>query len=822
MDGLHKSLWIYHLHFLMLLLCKNNIIGVIAEETNTLNQSDTLNFTNVLVSNNNFFTLGFIRPDTYGINNTYLAIWNSEYNSSAVWIANRDTPITNGSSATLFIHHTGKFVINRTHGNPIQLCTGQETTTTTNNHNVNYTNTKAVLLDNGNLVLTEVNSNGSVGRTLWQSFDCPTHTLLPGMKLGINHSTGRNWSLTSWLDSNDPSPGAFTLAWDPHGLELVLRRRGVIFWTSGTLQNDDLEGGLIFGNTGSAASFITGHYKLMYTKTSDEEFFNFTLTHDFEDPLRRNWRIGYDGTFWLGSYHGAPLQDLCFGYKTKQEEGCAEWEQPQCRIYNTTFQLLSGSFVKKSDGNFFDGEYSEGIGPADCRVNCWNDCDCQAYKKIDTLLCVEYHQDAEFQPDPSGSSPQYYVIQKPQTGLTVEERNKKKWIAISVPIAILLLLASVGVIIVFWRRKRKESRKDDHLHQLMAETNDLHNLDELGYDNGFSQHLKVFSILSIVEATNNFSAENKLGQGGFGPVYKGKLPEGEEIAVKKLSRSSGQGLVEFKNELILIAKLQHMNLVRLLGCCIQADEKLLVYEYMPNKSLDSFLFDESKRGLLNWRTRVMIIEGISQGLLYLHQHSRLRIIHRDLKTSNILLDANMNPKISDFGMARIFKRDELIANTNRIVGTYGYMSPEYAMEGMFSIKSDIFSFGVIILEILSGKRNNSFYDVNKPMNLVKHAWDLWQSGVGLELMDPTFSDSCSTQQFLRLIHIGLLCVEESPVDRPTTSEVISMITNESTILRIVKKPAFANLDNVTNVDCQKEDLEYHSINNVSLSTMNGR
>ncbi|KAI9125186.1 hypothetical protein K1719_003802 [Acacia pycnantha] len=756
MAGLQNSLLIYHLHFLMLLLCRHNIISVIAEETNTLNQSDTLNFTSSLVSNNKNFNLGFIQPfSTDDINNTYLAIWSSVYSSSSfpVWIANRDTPITNGSSATLLIHHTGKFVINRTHGDPIQLCPGQETTTTTNNNNVNYTNTKAVLGDDGNLVLTEVNSNGSVGRTLWQSFDCPTDTLLPGMKLGINHRTGRNWSLTSWLASHDPSPGAFTLAWDPHGLELVLRRRGVIFWTSGTLQNDDLEGGLTFGNTGPTLN-ITKKYKLMYNKTSDEEFFSFTLKPDAEYPKGVKWSIGYDGNFWFGQKYGSLLRDYCFGYKTEKDEGCAEWEQPQCRIYNTTFQLLYGSFVNKSDGNYFD---SEGIGPADCRVKCWNDCDCQAYQNTETLRCVQYHQDAEFQPDPAANSvsPQFYFIQKPQTGLTVEKRNKKKWIAISVPIAILLLLASVVIIIFYWRRKRKEGRKEDHLHQLMAETNDLHNLDELGYDNGFSQHLKVFSFLSIVEATNNFSAENKLGQGGFGSVYKGKLREGEEIAVKKLSRSSGQGLVEFKNEVILIAKLQHMNLVRLLGCCIQDDEKLLVYEYMPNKSLDSFLFDASKRGLLNWRTRVMIIEGISQGLLYLHQHSRLRIIHRDLKVNNILLDVDMNPKISDFGMARIFKRNELIANTNRIVGTYGYMSPEYAMDGVFSIKSDIFSFGVVILEILSGKRNNSFYDVNKPMNLVKHAWDLWQNGVGLELMDPTLNDSCTIQQFLRFIHIGL-------------------------------------------------------------------
>jgi serine/threonine protein kinase len=215
-----------------------------------------------------------------------------------------------------------------------------------------------------------------------------------------------------------------------------------------------------------------------------------------------------------------------------------------------------------------------------------------------------------------------------------------------------------------------------------------------------------FSCMSL--ATNNFSEENKLGQGGFGPVYKGKLPSGEEIAVKRLSRRSGQGLEEFKTEMMLIAKLQHRNLVRLMGCSIQGDEKLLVYEFMPNKSLDRFLFDPIKQTQLDWARRYEIIEGVARGLLYLHRDSRLRIIHRDLKASNILLDENMNPKISDFGLARIFGGNQHEANTARVVGTYGYMSPEYAMEGLFSVKSDVYSFGVLLLEILSGRRNTSF------------------------------------------------------------------------------------------------------------------
>ncbi|KAF2305007.1 hypothetical protein GH714_001007 [Hevea brasiliensis] len=309
-------------------------------------------------------------------------------------------------------------------------------------------------------------------------------------------------------------------------------------------------------------------------------------------------------------------------------------------------------------------------------------------------------------------------------------------------------------------------------------------LSTMDYSSNFSS--------SIIEAaTNNFSDGNKIGEGGFGAVYRGKLEGGKEIAVKRLSRTSSQGLQEFMNEVTLIEKLQHRNLVRLLGYCLEQNEKLLIYEYMPNKSLDVFLFDTSTTVQLNYKRRLTIINGVARGLLYLHEDSRFKIIHRDLKASNILLDYEMNPKISDFGMAKIFFENESKELTDRIVGTYGYLAPEYATEGLFSVKSDVYSFGVLLLEIISGKRNNRFYFSEKRESLPTCAWKMWSKGQGMELIDSLLAKSnVAAPEVLKYIHIGLLCVQDDPAQRPTMSSVVVMLGSEIATFPQPIKPVF--------------------------------
>ncbi|GLT30970.1 hypothetical protein SLA2020_057400 [Shorea laevis] len=369
------------------------------------------------------------------------------------------------------------------------------------------------------------------------------------------------------------------------------------------------------------------------------------------------------------------------------------------------------------------------------------------------------------------------IITNPGSEINPKGKGHKAWVvivAIVAPVCFSVLLFIMGYCLL-----TRGGRKKYDIVQGDNAVADMTTIESLQYD------------LRLIEAaTDNFADGSRLGEGGFGVVYKGRFPNGQEIAVKRLSRSSGQGAEEFKNEVVLVAKLQHRNLVRLLGFCVEREEKILVYEFMPNKSLDYFLFDHDRRGLLDWSRRNKIIEGVARGILYLHEDSRLRIIHRDLKASNVLLDGDMNPKISDFGMARIFGVDQIQDKTKRIVGTYGYMSPEYAMHGQFSMKSDVYSFGVLVLEILSGKKNGNFYQTEGTGDLMSYAWKLWKDGRPLELLDPILGDSYARNEVIRCIHIGLLCVQEDPAARPTMATIVLMLSSYSVTLPLPKKPAF--------------------------------
>ncbi|PIN21523.1 Non-specific serine/threonine protein kinase [Handroanthus impetiginosus] len=676
-----------------LLIFQSFSLLLVSSYDHTLKQGEKLNSSSYLVSAKRVFTLGFYTPENSHY--SYLGIWfTTNITWNPVWLANRDIPVYK-DSAIFTITSAGEVIIAHDRADPIELYSAKS-----------GTNITATLLDSGNLVVKEIETNGSSeGKVLWQSFDYPTDVLLPGMKLGVSRRTGRNWTLTSWFSGNNPASGAFTLEWDSIRRRLVIRRRGMVYWTSGDLKlyyegnNLKLHAFDYMFPKPEGGKF---NYNFMNVSNQDEQYFTYSLflVPYLTDEAQRNissWRLDYQGN--VKDYDMPPYRDYiaqadkCYGYNNKgYYSGCELWEIPKCRNRYQEFSLEHGNFGFTVDYLF---DNSSKLSHSDCRDSCWNDCNCVGFKEEEIGCSYWRGKNARFNNNYYSRTRTYVIISVPP-----KKRAIWKWILISAAIVV-FLLSILGATSFFLLRKYKEGRK-----KKIEELQELEELMKLeGYteesefenDGGKGPHLRSFTYASILASTNCFSLSNKLGEGGFGPVYKGKMVEGREIAIKLLSRRSEQGLLEFKTELILISKLQHRNLVKLLDFCIHKNEKMIIYDYMPNGSLDFYLFDPAKSGQLNWERRFNIIEGIAQGLLYLHKYSRVMIVHRDLKASNILFDENMNPKISDFGMARIFKRDVAEANTYKRAGTYGYMAPEYAMQGIFSVKSDIYSFGVLIL-----------------------------------------------------------------------------------------------------------------------------
>lgn len=775
-----------------------------------------------LISATGTFALGFFSPENSS--KSYVGIWYHDLGptKTVVWVANRDSPqdspgkFTLRDSNLLVLDSTGKIVWS---------------TNITSQHSVNTT--VGLLRDDGNLLLLHDEE------TVWESFNTSSDTALPGKILSVNKKTNKELFLSSWSNKQDPRPGIFSLGIDPQGFTQFLTwKNSKPYWRSDVLSVSETDS--IYGMGKNMDSFL-----LILNFLGDEHYLTFELvspkrldkarillTSDgqikllfwvdnvwasiWSTPSRMCDFYGYcgpSGVCDLMSESSSWQVCKCLpGYKprNKQEWDKGEWSGG-CMVERDLDCNNRDGFLKVKKMKLPDLPIMLGMmNVSTCQSWCLQNCSCSAYGYLDMpnnkvrdddvegrddiITCLNWHGNLLdlvelFSGDEKGRD--LYVripgsksdavadgsYDKDNQGLI---KNKRVVVATSTALIAFLLIAIIAFYCL-WCRKTSRDRG--------AERNMIGRIftSEGRQEDG---KLVEFNFKSILLATNNFSDSNKLGEGGFGSVYKGNLPQDQVIAVKRLSKKSSQGLEEFMNELKLIANLQHKNLVRLIGCCVKDDEKLLVYEYMPNRSLDKFLFDPNDKRILNWSKRFQIIEGIAQGLLYLHKHSRLKVIHRDLKASNILLDGEMNPKISDFGMARIFNMNQTEAKTQKIVGTYGYMSPEYGLYGKFSEKSDVFSFGVLLIEIVSGKRNINFRCEDLSQILQIWAWKEWKKGKVLEIIDSSIRDTCSVQQVERCINIGLLCVQEAPIDRPTMSSVILMLENEIIPLPSPKEPAF--------------------------------
>ncbi|XP_057539375.1 cold-responsive protein kinase 1-like isoform X1 [Amaranthus tricolor] len=291
-------------------------------------------------------------------------------------------------------------------------------------------------------------------------------------------------------------------------------------------------------------------------------------------------------------------------------------------------------------------------------------------------------------------------------------------------------------------------------------------------------NIKFYKYKELQHATDNFSQANKVGEGGFGLVYKGKLRDGMVVAVKVLSPESRQGLHEFVTELTVLANIEHENLVKILGCCVEGNNRILVSGYLENNSLSQTLLGQNLNNIdFNWKKRRNICIGIAKGLAFLHEEIQPRIVHRDIKASNILLDRDLTAKISDFGLARLIPANMTHVST-RVAGTLGYLAPEYALRGQLTRKADIYSFGVLLLEIVCGRCNRNRRLPPGDQHLVQRAWNMFKNESLVELVDETFREDLDFEEASRFFKIALLCMQEVPKLRPLMSTVVAMLQGE--------------------------------------------
>ncbi|CAL4910503.1 unnamed protein product [Urochloa decumbens] len=397
--------------------------------------------------------------------------------------------------------------------------------------------------------------------------------------------------------------------------------------------------------------------------------------------------------------------------------------------------------------------------------------------------------------------------------------SSTRHIVIIVIASVFSALAVIGMAFV-WIKMR--SRRDD-LHDDMDGSGEV--IRAIA-----ASHLS-FKYEELRRATDEFNQINKLGQGGYGSVYKGVLPDGREVAVKRLFFNTRQWADQFFNEVKLVSQVQHKNLVKLIGCSVEGPESLLVYEYLCNTSLDHYLFDAFKKNALDWERRFEIILGTAEGLSYLHNASEIRIIHRDIKASNILLDERFRPKIADFGLARNFMEDQSHLSTG-LAGTFGYMAPEYIVHGQLTEKADIYSYGVLVLEIITGRKNhNSVASSAEGLSLMALIWKHYNAGTLTELLDPNLREQCSEEEALQVFHVGLLCAQASPNLRPPMWKVVEMLSGRAKVLPRPTQPPFIDVKGPKNAKSDSSgstslltnsDRSPFSLNQLSVSGVEAR
>ncbi|XP_062186116.1 receptor-like serine/threonine-protein kinase SD1-8 [Phragmites australis] len=756
--------------------------GAVAD---TFSKGRNITDNETLVSADGAFTLGFFSP---GVSTKrFLGIWFTVSRDAVCWVANRDLPL-NGKSGVLVVSDTGSLLVLDSSG---QVAWSSNSTSTSP--------VEAQLLNSGNLV---VRNRGSA-HILWQSFDYPSKVMLGGMKVGKDFWNGNEWYITSWRSADDPSPGAYRRALDTSGLpDNVVWQGNVKKYRAGPWNGRWFSGipeVLTYTNVMEYQMVISPREITYGYIVKPGAPFTYIVLLDTGvvrrmvwDASARKWQVYFQGprdvcddygkcgafglcdasaasTSFCSCLRGfSPVSPSAWNLRDTSG-GCRRNVKLDCGNGATTDGFLLVHGVKLPDAHNVSVDRS--ITVEECRARCLANCSCLAYSAADIrggdirsgcvmwtddimdLRYVDHGQDlylrlaeSELQPPSPPSSSRPFP-----TALVVG--------ASVASLAVIILILSVLVVI---RRRRRPT--------ISLSGNPT---------------VPSVELSSLKEATRDFSESNIIGRGAFGVVYEGHLPDGTKVAVKRIIQSPlvDEGGEAFMREVEVMSKLRHGNLVRLLSYCKDGNERILVYEYMKNKSLNLYIFGNSKlRALLNWERRLKIIRGVAKGVAYLHGLSE-EVIHRDLKPSNILLDDNWRPKIADFGTAKLFVVDQ---TDPTLVQTVGYTAPEYIMEQHLTLKCDVYSFGVILLEIASGRRNRT-----TPM-LLSYAWESWNQHKINEFLDSAVAQPEPELMFEleRCVQIGLLCMQQLPEDRPTMYVVVTMLNNNSSQIRPPKRPLF--------------------------------
>nr|XP_043613601.1 G-type lectin S-receptor-like serine/threonine-protein kinase At2g19130 [Erigeron canadensis] len=723
-------------------------------DTITANQS--LSGDQTIISKDENFELGFFKPGNSS--KYYIGIWYKKVNTvpkTIAWVANRKTPVSDRFKSELKI----------VDGNLVLLNESKVAIWSTGvNSSSLLVSKEAVLLDGGNLVLrNEPNSSENI----WQSFDFPAHTWLPGARIAT-YKNGQKQLLTSWKSTDDPAEGLFSLELNPNKKEYIIKwNRSTQYWTSGPWDEQQKIFSLV---PEMRLNYI---YDFSYVTNENESYFTYSLYNpalisrfimDVSGQIKQlswlpesqQWNL-----FWSQPRQQCEVYDYCGAFGSCRDSvlpfcncltgfiprsqsdwditdfsgGCVRKTELQCGRNSERYGFLPISYPNTAKP---PNSTSLAIGNAgECQRSCLTNCSCRAYAYDDSGCSI---WDTELLNLSENNNEIQLYVKVAKKDLPTKKKNN--WVIIGAVVGSVGVVLLVGLVWLLIHRKKRVGKT------------------------AIEGTLVSFVYRDLQTATKNFT--DKLGGGGFGSVFKGTLPDSSVVAVKKLE-SVSQGEKQFRTEVSTIGTIQHVNLVRLRGFCSEGNSKLLVYDYMPNGSLDAHLFGTEK--LLDWKTRYQIALGISRGLVYLHEKCRDCIIHCDIKPENILLDGELCPKVADFGLAKLLGRDfSRVLTTMR--GTRGYLAPEWLSGVPITTKADVYSYGMMIFEFISGTRNSESSQDGKKKFFPMIAANVLLGGVDiLTLIDPRLQREANDEEVTKLCKVACWCIQDDEDCRPAMSQV---------------------------------------------------